>query len=104
MDLDDFAVFTDCLTSPDFEGVLDAQCQNQDADQDGDVDLVDFAEFQRLYSTEIDYSAPVFKELAWPRKYKPVFEFPHSTLYREIQLKNFRFSRSSRLSPTVFPT
>jgi hypothetical protein len=44
VDLDDSAVFVDCLSGPG--GGLGVGCECSDADADNDVDLLDFAEHQ----------------------------------------------------------
>jgi len=49
IDLDDAAVLHDCLTGPgDFDRLCD--CRFLDLDHDRDVDLADFARFQRAYT------------------------------------------------------
>jgi hypothetical protein len=61
IDLDDYAMLADCLNGPIIassigvqplftgsDGALSPECEPADFDADGDVDLNDFAEFQRL--------------------------------------------------------
>ena len=48
VDLDDFAAFSACLTSPG--GAAAAGCEVFDADCDGDVDLADFTSLQMAYT------------------------------------------------------
>ncbi|MHC4697193.1 MAG: SBBP repeat-containing protein [Planctomycetota bacterium] len=45
--LSDYALFEGCLTGPG--GVADPGCACPDDDVDGDVDLADFARFQRTF-------------------------------------------------------
>ena len=45
-DLDDFTGFTACLTGP---GGGSTGCEAYESDCDGDVDLADFASFQRTF-------------------------------------------------------
>ena len=51
VDLDDYATFWYCLDGPDGDPV-EPECQCADLDEDGDVDLKDFAAFQRLFTGE----------------------------------------------------
>ena len=47
VDIDDFVILSDCLIGP--AGGIPAGCDGSDLNQDGNVDLLDFAEFQRLF-------------------------------------------------------
>ncbi len=49
VDLDDFAVFFDCVTGTG-GGPLTPECLPTDADTDGDVDLLDFGAFQAAFT------------------------------------------------------
>ncbi len=44
IDIDDFATCADCLQGPDT--AVNPGCDCLDLDEDGDIDLADFAEFQ----------------------------------------------------------
>lgn len=46
--LDDFAHFASCMTGPD--GIVSANCEAADTDQDNDADLDDFAAVQRAFT------------------------------------------------------
>lgn len=48
-DLDDYAPWAACLSGPDITPPVN--CENADADTDFDVDLADFAAFQRVFGT-----------------------------------------------------
>jgi nitrous oxidase accessory protein NosD len=47
VDIDDLVILSDCLIGP--AGGIPAGCDDADLNQDGNVDLLDFAEFQRLF-------------------------------------------------------
>ena len=47
VDVEDFAIFTDCMNGPDDPYPLD--CNAADLDTNGDVDIADFAVFQTLF-------------------------------------------------------
>lgn len=49
VDLADFAIYLDCETGPDGEGVS-GECEALDFDGDDDVDLVDFEAFQLAFT------------------------------------------------------
>jgi len=49
VDLDDFAIFADCVSGPDVP--VQPGCEAADLDSDGDVDLADFALFQRAFAS-----------------------------------------------------
>ena len=51
VDLDDFALFADCITGVGGDVSL-TECAPADYDGDNDVDLIDVAVFQRLFGTE----------------------------------------------------
>ncbi|HNQ22963.1 MAG TPA: hypothetical protein PKK06_07710 [Phycisphaerae bacterium] len=48
VDLDDFLIFTACMTGPEI-GIV-PECSCADLDADGDADIVDFAAFQRAFT------------------------------------------------------
>lgn len=52
VDVDDAKIFTSCMTDPGSSafGGLNPECDHVDADQDGDVDLLDFRQFQLCFS------------------------------------------------------
>ena len=49
VDLDDFALFVDCVTGPG-KGSLPIECLSADPDTDGDVDSLDFGAFQIAFT------------------------------------------------------
>ncbi|MBN1510388.1 MAG: hypothetical protein JXB13_00095 [Phycisphaerae bacterium] len=49
VDLDDYTALADCLTGPQ-GGPVPVDCADFDLDIDSDVDLLDFAEFQTLFT------------------------------------------------------
>jgi hypothetical protein len=49
VDLDDFNIFTDCMTGPD-GGPAGIECTAFRFDADDDVDLEDFAAFQQAFT------------------------------------------------------
>jgi len=51
VDLQDFDLFSLCVTGPNIEQTNPA-CHNHDFDDDADIDQSDFAVFQRCYSGE----------------------------------------------------
>jgi len=58
VDEDDVSTFVHCLAGPD-AGVLGPECYHLDSEEDGDLDLADFAALQLCYSGA-DVSADVY--------------------------------------------
>ena len=50
VDLTDWALLNDCLSGP-ADGSLSLECQSRDIEQDGKIDLADFARFQQDFAT-----------------------------------------------------
>ncbi len=52
LDVDDFSAFAECLHGPG-SGLPESECWRGDFDGDGDVDLLDFAEFQVVFASSL---------------------------------------------------